>query len=50
METLNLPLEKLQELKTILADSSLSEMHKDMMVHRISGLCSICGEMATQIA
>jgi hypothetical protein len=43
IEPLNsyIPQEKLDELKTILADSSLSEMHKDMMIRRISGISSI---------
>jgi hypothetical protein len=50
IEPLNLPQEKLDELKTLLQDSNLSDYQKNNMKRRISGISSKCGQMATQIA
>ena len=50
IEPLNLPQEKLDELKTILADPKKPEIHKEFMMSRISGHCLVCGSMPTKIA
>ena len=44
IESLNLPQEKLDELKAVLANPKLPEMHKHMVMRTISGHCHSCGE------
>jgi hypothetical protein len=50
IEPLNLPQEKLDELKTILADPKKPDLHKHMMKRSNSGTCLICGQMPSHIA
>jgi hypothetical protein len=49
IEPLNLPQEKQDELKIILADSKLSEYQKNTKKRQISGSCCIDGKIPTKI-
>ncbi len=50
IEPLNIPQEKLDELKTILAIPKKPDMHKSFMMRQISGTCLICGKLPCKIA
>jgi hypothetical protein len=50
IEPLIIPDEKLQELKTVLANPKLPDAHKSFMMSRISGHCLVCGKLPSRIA
>lgn len=50
IEKLIIPEEKLQELKNVLANPKLPEVHKSFMMSRITGHCAVCGGLPSQIA
>ena len=45
IEPLIIEKEKLQELKTVLANPNLPETRKSFVMRNISGSCSICGKL-----
>ncbi|MDW0291990.1 MAG: hypothetical protein QN778_08775 [Nitrososphaeraceae archaeon] len=44
IEPLIIPQEKLDELKTVLANPKLADVHKHTVMRQISGTCHSCGE------
>lgn len=50
IEPLIIPKELLDELKTVLANPKKPDLHKFLMMHRISGTCSVCGKLPSHIA
>jgi hypothetical protein len=50
IEPLIIPHEKLQELKTVLANTKSPETHKAVMMRQISGSCLVCGRLPSHIA
>ena len=50
IEPLIIDKEKLQELKTILANPRLPDTRKSFMMRNISGSCSICGKLPSHRA
>jgi hypothetical protein len=45
IEPLIIPEEKLEELKTVLADPKLPDARKSFVMRGISGSCSVCGKL-----
>ena len=50
IEPLIIPQEKLQELKTVLANPKLADTRKSFVMRKLTGSFHSCGQMATQIA
>ena len=50
IEPLIIPQEKLQELKTVLANPKLADVHKSFVMSRLTGHCAICGKLPSHIA
>jgi hypothetical protein len=50
IEPLIIPQEKLDELKTVLANPKLADVRKSFMMSRISGHCLVCGNLPSHIA
>jgi hypothetical protein len=50
IEPLNLPQEKLDELKAVSADPRSPELRKSIMLRQISGSCLVCGKLPSHIA
>ena len=50
IEPLIIPKEKLDELKTVLANPKSPDLRKSIMMRQISGSCSVCGNLHSHVA